>query len=180
MRIRKSESILLVIDLQDRLLPAVEGGEAVLASTATLVDVAHLVEVPVVATEQYPRGLGPTVPALRERLAQDPIVDKLDFSALSDGRLLALPQSARRQWIVAGAETHVCVQQTVFDLLEAGRQVFVVDDAVGSRRPRDKELALQRMQRNGAEIVTREMVLFEWLERAGTPLFKEISKQFIR
>ena len=101
-------------------------------------------------------------------------------SALSDGRLLALPQSARRQWIVAGAETHVCVQQTVFDLLEAGRQVFVVDDAVGSRRPRDKELALQRMQRNGAEIVTREMVLFEWLERAGTPLFKEISKQFIR
>ncbi|HAS86036.1 MAG TPA: hydrolase, partial [Candidatus Competibacteraceae bacterium] len=81
---------------------------------------------------------------------------------------------------VVGTEAHVCVQQTVLDLLAIGRQVFVVDDAVGSRRSRDKELALQRMQQNGAEIVSREMVVFEWLEQANTPVFRDVLKRFIR
>ena len=95
-------------------------------------------------------------------------------------RLLAHPLAARRQWVVVGTEAHVCVQQTVLDLLAQGRQVFVVDAAVGSRQVNDKTRALARMQQNGAEIVTPEMVAFEWLAQANTPLFRQVLKEFIR
>ncbi|ERI52180.1 hypothetical protein N878_20175, partial [Pseudomonas sp. EGD-AK9] len=90
------------------------------------------------------------------------------------------PGGARRQFVVMGAETHVCVLQTVLGLLAAGREVFVVDEAVGSRTPRDKALGLARMQRAGATIVSREMVAFEWLEQAGSELFRQVSREFIR
>lgn len=180
MRIKPSQSLLLVIDLQGRLLPAIDDGDNVLASAIWMVDVAQAIGVPVLATEHCPQHIGPTEPGLRARLPDGAIVEKTHFSAVSEGALLQTPGAERQQWVVLGTEAHVCVLQTVLDLLAAGRQVFVVDNAVGSRRARDKELALQRMQQNGAEIVTREMVAFEWLEQANTPVFRDVLKRFIR
>ena len=180
MRIKASESVLLIVDLQSRLLPAIHEGESVLSQAAWLVDVAQALGVPVLATEHCPQRIGTTDPEFRARFPANCIVEKTRFSAVTDGLLLKAAAAERPQWIVAGTEAHVCVQQTVLDLLANGRRVFVVDEAVGSRRPRDKELALQRMQRNGAEIVSREMVAFEWLENADNPMFREVLLRFIR
>ena len=180
MRIDPSSSLLLVVDIQSALLPAIDGGEALLGHTGWLIDVAQTIGIPVLATEHCQQRIGVTDARLRDKFRPEAIVEKEHFSAVSEGTLLRAPDAERRQWIVTGTEAHVCVQQTVLDLLAAGRQVFVVDEAVGSRRPRDKELALQRMQQNGAEIVSREMVAFEWLEKANTPLFRDVLKRFIR
>lgn len=180
MLMRTDRSVLLLIDLQERLSPAIHEGAQVLDNALWLTRVAQRLAVPVICTEQYPQGLGPTLPALRTLLPETAMVEKIHFSAVPEGGIFAAPGGDRAQFVVTGTETHVCVQQTVLDLLAAGRQVFVVNEAVGSRRPRDKELALQRMQQNGAEIVSREMVAFEWLEKANTPLFRDVLKRFIR
>lgn len=180
MRIKVSDSLLLIVDLQGRLLPAIDEGETVLFHATWLVDVAQTLGVPVLATEHCPERVGLTDSALRERLAADCIVEKTHFSAVTEGALLRAAAAGRTQWIVVGTEAHVCVQQTVLDLLAAGRSVFVVDEAVGSRRVRDKELALARMQQNGAEIVSREMVAFEWLDSAENPMFRDVHRRFIR
>lgn len=180
MRIKAAESLLLVVDLQERLLPAIDDGDDVMSHATWLVEVAQLIGVPVLATEHCPQRIGLTDQALRARLPAECIVEKTHFSAVPEGALLKAAGEGRRQWIVVGTEAHVCVQQTVLDLLVAGHSVFVVDEAVGSRRPRDKELALSRMQQNGAEIVSREMVAFEWLENADNPLFREALRRFIR
>lgn len=180
MRIQANHSLLLVVDLQGRLLPAIAAGDAVLAAGAWLVDVAQALGVPVVASEHCPQRIGLTEPALRARLTADDLIEKTHFSAVRDGLLQHPSATGRSQWVVVGTEAHVCVQQTVLDLLAAGQQVFVVDEAVGSRRPRDKELALARMQQHGAAIVSREMVAFEWLEHADHPMFREILRRFIR
>jgi nicotinamidase-related amidase len=180
MKIDAARSILLVIDLQARLLPVIENGATVLENASWLVDVAQTVGVPVRATEQYPQGLGPTETALRRRFADGTIIEKTCFSAVIGSALLASADAARTQWIIVGAEAHVCVQQTVLDLLSTGREAFVVDEAVGSRRAHDRDRALRRMERNGAEIVTREMVAFEWLARADTPMFRDVLERFLR
>lgn len=180
MRIKVSDSLLLIVDLQSRLLPAIDEGVSVLSHASWLVDLAQTIGVPVLATEHCPQRIGLTDSALRARLPAECIVDKSHFSAVTEGALLRAASADRTQWIVAGTEAHVCVQQTVLDLLAIGRSVFVVDEAVGSRRARDKELALMRMQQNGAEIVSREMVAFEWLESAENPVFRDVHRRFIR
>ena len=145
-----------------------------------LVQIAQRLDVPVLATEQYPRGLGPTHAELRTLLEDGCISEKLHFSCVAAGVCKIPLVSARRQIVVCGIESHVCVLQTVLELREQGKEVFVVADAVSSRDPDDKALALTRMRQNGAEVVSGEMVAFEWLKQAGTPLFKEISMQFLR
>ncbi|MCE1244377.1 hydrolase [Oryzomicrobium sp.] len=180
MLMRAPQSVLLVVDIQERLAPAIHDSDAVIANTAWLLQVAAKVGVPVLATEQYPAGLGVTVPALRGLIPAEAIAEKTHFSAVAEGNLFDLPGGERRQYVVTGTETHVCVLQTVMDLLAGGRQVFVVAEAVGSRKPADKELALERMRAAGARIVSREMVAFEWLHRAGTDLFRAVSRDFIR
>lgn len=180
MRIKPSESLLLVIDLQGRLLPVIEDGGAVVANAVWMIDVAQAIGIPVLATEQYPQGLGPTEETVRARLPAAAIIEKNHFSAVTEGALMQADAAGRRQWVVMGTEAHVCVQQTVLDLLSIGREVFVVEEAVGSRRARDKELALQRMRQNGAAIVSREMVAFEWLEQANTAVFRDVLRRFIR
>ena len=180
MRMKAGESVLLVVDVQEALLPAIHEGAALVEHIRWLIGVAQRLQVPVLATEQYPRGLGPTVPALGALLPQRLRVEKEHFSAVTEGRLLRAPGGERRQWIVCGTEAHVCVQQTVLDLLAADRRVFVVEEAVGSRAPRNRELALQRMRDHGADIVSREMVAFEWMERAGTDSFRSVLRDFIR
>lgn len=180
MLIDANRSVLLVVDVQERLLPAIHDGAQVLEHCLWLIRLGRRLLVPVVASEQYPQGLGRSVPAVREALPAEAFVEKVCFSCVAEDVLRALPLFERAQWVVAGTEAHVCVQQTVLDLCAAGKQVFVVAEAVGSRRPRDRELALERMARQGAQIVSREMVAFEWLRRAGTDLFREVNRDFIR
>lgn len=174
------KSVLLVVDVQERLLPAINDGAAVLANCIWLAGVARRLGVPVVVSEQYPSGLGPTASALKAALAEAHFVEKTHFSCVSDGCLEGTSVEDRRQIIVVGTEAHVCVQQTVLELRWQGKEVFVVADGVGSRKALDKELALQRMRAHGVEIVTREMVAFEWLKRSATDLFREVNRDFIR
>jgi len=172
----RDESRLLIVDMQEKLLPVINDQEAVLANCLKLIKAAKILEVPATVTEQYPKGLGPTVSAIAERLPHGP--EKIEFSCLNclDWNSTAADPEGRFKVVVAGIESHVCVLQTVLDLLSQGFRVFVAADAVGSRKPLDREIALQRMASSGAVITTTESVLFEWCERAGTPEFKEISR----
>jgi nicotinamidase-related amidase len=167
-------AVLLLIDLQERLMPVIHDHEAVVARAVRLAEAAQLLEVPIRATEQNPAGLGPTVAPLKAH--PQAILSKTTFSAAGDRGFSALLPPAAEQVVVAGVEAHVCVLQTVLGLRDSGHRVFVVADAVGSRDPADKAVALDRAGRNGAEIVTSEMVLFEWLRDARHPKFREVQK----
>lgn len=169
--IKRESSVLLLVDFQSKLMPAIEDGRAVTGNARRLIDAAEMLEVPILFTEQNARGLGSTVPELRSETGRR--ADKMTFDVCrTRGFLEALPD--RSDFIVSGCETHVCVLQTVLGLLRAGRQIFAVRDAMGSRRGESKETAIQRMERNGAEIVTTEMVLFEWLETAEDPRLRQV------
>ena len=163
---------LLVIDFQSRLMPAIDAGEIAVRNAGRLLDAARLLDVPVLATEQNPQGLGATVPSMRERLTAEHIIPKMSFDACRApgfvGRLDSPPRI-----VVTGCEAHVCVLQTVLGLLHLGRRVYVVRDAIGSRAAESKETAIRRMERHGAEIVTTEMVIFEWLGTADHPRFRD-------
>ena len=180
MLLARETSALLIIDLQERLLPHIDAAESVLAQTAWLLAVARRLGVPVVTTEQYPAGLGPTAASLRALLTQDEVVEKVHFSCVAEGSLQRHATWARDQFVVAGTEAHVCVLQTVLGLLGAGKQVCVLAEAVGSRKAADRELALARMRQCGAQIVSREMVAFEWLGRAATEEFRDVNRRFLR
>jgi nicotinamidase-related amidase len=170
--LRAESSALLLIDFQERLIPAIDGGDEVVAQAGRLAAAARLLGVPVLATEQLPERLGPTVAALRGLSAAT--IPKATFDACRDDAVSgALPRS-RETIAVAGCEAHVCVLQTAFGLLDAGFRVAVVRDAVGSRRPESKEAALVRLANAGAEIVTTEMAIFEWLGTAERREFREV------
>lgn len=169
--IAADRSVLLVIDFQARLMPAIAAGEAVVANARRLIDGAGLFHIPLVITEQNAAGLGGTVPELRRESAR--LAHKMTFDACRMPDFLpALPE--RAELVVAGCETHVCVLQTVLGLRDAGRRVYAVRDAMGSRRAENKEAALRRMERHGAELVTTEMVLFEWLGTAEDPRLRQV------
>ena len=169
----RGRSVLCLVDLQQKLMPAIAGGEEVVANAGKLLAAAEELHVPVLSTEQNPKGLGPTVPDLARPDGAHPVVAKMTFdSCHAAGVMDALPPG--HHVVVAGAEAHVCVLQTALGLLDRSRRVFVVADAVGSRRPESKEAALRRLERAGAEIVTTEMVIFEWLGTAEDPAFKSV------
>jgi nicotinamidase-related amidase len=180
MLMNAENSSLLVVDVQERLLPHIHGWQSLLDNVCWLVRVAKKAGVPTMLTEQYPRGLGHTSPQLLAELPGCPVGEKLHFSCVSAGCLDPLPGSERRQVVVCGIESHVCVLQTVLELRWQGKEVFVVADAVGSRDPENRTLALERMRQHGVEIVSREMVAFEWLHVAGTTLFRELNAEFLR
>ncbi|NBB84751.1 MAG: isochorismatase family protein [Bacteroidetes bacterium] len=168
-----ADSALVVIDIQERLAPAIHDSNRVVAAAGWLMDVAAHLKVPIHLTEQYPKGLGATVAALRSRVNAAHIHQKMHFSWWRAGGVADI--LTRDQVILAGTEAHVCVLQTALDLAEAGYHVFVVEDAVGSRRSSDKQRGLERMRAAGCAIVTREMVAFEWLEQAGTDAFRAVQ-----
>jgi nicotinamidase-related amidase len=180
MLISRAASALLIIDVQEKLLPAIDQGPQVFEHTEWLLRLAQKLGVPVAASEQYPQGLGPTVPALRERLPADAIAAKTHFSCVAAACLPVLPGGDRKQRVLAGIEAHVCVLQTALGLLRQGCEVYVVEEAVGSRRASDRQAGLARLRQEGVRIVSREMVAFEWLEAAGTAEFKDVSKAFLR
>ncbi len=168
--IDRETSALLVVDFQARLMPAIDDGAAAVANARRLLAAADMLGVPVLFTEQNARGLGATVPDLAPA-AEGRVLHKMAFDACRAGGLDAMPD--RPDLVVAGCEAHVCVLQTVLGLLDAGRRVRVVQDAVGARRAESKAAALRRMERHGAEVVTAEMVVFEWLGTAEHPRFRE-------
>lgn len=180
MLMNRETSVLLIVDYQERLAPAIHDGERVVANGVWLARVAARLKVPVVVTEQLPDKIGPTLPEVRAATEGAQYVTKACFSAQAEGRLAATALEGRRQVVVCGTEAHVCVQQTALELRWAGKEVFVVADACGSRDPANRDLAFARMRAHGIEIVSREMVAFEWLARAGTDLFREINRDFIR
>ncbi|MCK9387738.1 MAG: isochorismatase family protein [Sulfuritalea sp.] len=180
MLIDARNSVLLVVDVQGKLVPAIAGWQTLLDQVIWLIRVARRLEIPVLACEQYPQGLGPTHPAVAAELPTGCVAGKLHFSAVAGGCHGIDQAGGSAQYVVCGMETHVCVLQTVMELLAGGKQVFVVEEAVGSRRDSDKTLALARMRDAGASIVSREMVAFEWLRRSDSEVFREVSRAFLR
>ena len=169
-----ADSQLLVIDVQEKLVPHIAGCEVLLANCLKLVKAADVFNVPCLATEQYPRGLGRTVPELLGELPQP--IEKLRFSSAEVLLQAGAVSGERDQIVLAGIEAHVCVQQTALDLLACGFRVYVAADAVASRNTLDWKLALRRMADGGVTITTTESVMFEWCEVAGTDEFKQISR----
>ncbi len=180
MLIKARESRLLVVDVQERLVPAIHDHEQIVENIGWLMRIAGELEVPVLMSEQYPRGLGPTVPELRELMSEDDIVEKIHFSCAASPECRKKIDRRRRQIVIVGIEAHVCVLQTALGLLADSYEVYIVADAVSSRRAADAELALERLRRDGVRVVGREMVAFEWLHQAGTDQFRDISKRFLR
>jgi nicotinamidase-related amidase len=170
----------LVIDVQQRLAPAIEDGRVVVAHCVWLMQLAARLGVPTVVTEHCADKIGGSLETILAAAEGVQVVGKRRFSAWVDGCLDASAVSEREDVIVCGTETHVCVQQTALDLAHAGKRVFLVADAVGSRHRLDRELAMERMRFHGIEIVTREMVAFEWLESGDDPLFGEINRELLR
>jgi nicotinamidase-related amidase len=171
----QSDAVLLVVDVQER-INSVMADQAHLPRIELLVDACTALGVPVVATEQYPKGLGATVASLAGRLPAPPVVKDTFSCAREPASRAAITDTGRRQVIVTGIETHVCVLQTVLDLMASGLHVHVPHDAVNSRRPADRDWALRRMESCGAVITSTESALFELLERCGTDDFRAISK----
>jgi nicotinamidase-related amidase len=171
----RGDTGLLVVDVQAKLLPLIAGHERLVWNIRRLIDGAKILSLAVAATEQYPQGLGPTTQELVERLGTIPA--KLAFSCGECGSIFTEWRD-RGIWkvLVCGIETHVCVSQTVHDLLGEGFRVYVAADAVAARGAIDHEIALRRMDSSGATLTTTEAALFEWCERAGSPEFKQISQ----
>ncbi|MEQ8967138.1 MAG: isochorismatase family protein [Azospirillaceae bacterium] len=173
--IERAQSSLVVVDVQQRLLPAISRGAAALERIALLVRAAAALGVPVVATEQYPRGLGHTVAEVGLDDADAAVVEKTFFDAIRAPAVRdALMATGRPRPVVCGFEAHVCVLQTVLGSLREGWRPVVVADAVGSRRRADHEAALARLRAEGATVATAEMVVFEWLGTAEDPAFSAL------
>jgi nicotinamidase-related amidase len=175
MLLERAKSLLLLVDMQERLVPAMADAADVTARCGILLSAANALGVPVLASEQYPKGLGATIPDLAARAPRR--LEKLEFSAYANSAIKdELSRADRPQIVLAGVEAHVCVLQTGLELIAAGFQVFVAADAVASRRPESREVALHRIARAGATLITAEMALFEWLRSAAAPEFRMISK----
>jgi nicotinamidase-related amidase len=166
---------LLVVDVQQKLIGLINGHARIIWNIRRLIDGAKQLGLPIFASEQYPQGLGPTVPDLASRLEQ--VFDKTAFSCGGCDKLCKqLESHQRRKWLVCGIEAHVCIQQTVIDLLGEGFRIYVAVDAIGSRYKIDYETALRRLESSGATLTTVEGALFEWCEDSKSPAFKQISQ----
>lgn len=178
MLLSQTDSVLVVVDMQEKLLPAMSGGDDILRTQSVLLEAARRLDVPCLVTEQYPKGLGDTVVDLQPALAGYPVFEKTTFSCLgAEGFVDALAATERRQVVLVGIETHVCVLQTALELLEQGYAVHVVADAVSSRTGRNRDLGLARMAAAGVVLPCMESVVFEWLRVAGGEDFKVLSKR---
>ncbi len=177
MRILAEETMALVVDFQERLLPVIDQSEELLRRSGILVKGLKALGIPMVVSQQYTKGIGMTVPAIAEAVGEDfAYLDKLAFSCAEDEQLLAkLREIGRKNIILCGIEAHICVLQTAIDLLAMGYQVILVEDCIGSRKENDKAVAIRRAEAEGAVLTTYEAILFELTRVAKTDLFKTIS-----
>ncbi len=175
--LRSADSALVLIDIQEKFRPTIAGIDEVIRRAGILARAAARLGVPILATEQYPKALGPTVAELKQWLPDSQAyLPKMCFSSAACVPFRdALAATGRKQVLLAGIETHVCVMQTALELAASGYSVYVAEDAASSRNPADRQAALERMSRHGVERITTEMAVFEWLREAGTPEFKELQ-----
>lgn len=171
------DSVVMIIDVQEKLLNAVFNKASLEKKATTLANTAKILEIPVIVTEQYPKGLGATVESLKEALPENTqYFEKTAFSALENNDVLeALKNSGKKQVVIFGIETHICVSQTTNALIQEGFEVSVIRDACGSRSELEYLAGLERMKDNGAHVLTTEIALFEWLKGAKHPKFKEVQ-----
>jgi len=172
----QEESALMIIDIQERLVPAMPDNKKIIQNTNTIIDIANSLKIPIIVTEQYPKGLGNTILDINEHLDIVSVFEKTTFSGYTDKASNTLKQLGRKKIIITGMETHVCVFQTVRDLLANDYMVFVVGDAVCSRTKENYLNGLSLMSDMGAIITNTETVFFDIMKEAGTPLFKRLSK----
>ena len=176
MRIFLSDTVALVIDMQEKLFPHIDKHDRLLSNSKILLSGLNVLDVPIVITEQYPKGLGSTVKDISGLIKNFSPIEKLSFSCCGEKKFLETVQGyGKRNILIFGIETHVCVLQTVMDLIERGYHPVIIEDCVSSRKPSDRETALKRMAREGVIITTFESILFELCEVAGTDQFKQIS-----
>ena len=175
MLIRRADSLLLVVDIQQKLAPAIYDSERVVANSLRLLDGARQLGIPAFVSEQYVKGLGPSLDAIRNAAVDATFFEKTHFSCAAEPGVVDLLRAAKRpQIVLTGTEIHVCVLQTAFGLQAAGFEVYLVADAASSRTPENRSAAIERMRAAGIGIVTTEMVLFEWLHQAGTDDFRKL------
>lgn len=177
MRIPKENTAGLVIDIQERLFPHIHDHKTIARNTGILVEGLKVLGVPVLVTQQYTRGLGPTIPELLDLMEGFPLIEKTAFSCCDEPDFIKALADTHKQFIlIAGIESHVCVLQTAFDLFEKGYQPILVEDCVSSRKATDKSTSVNRMREEGAIVTSYESILFELCRYAGTDEFKSISK----
>ena len=172
----KENTILLVIDLQEKLMPAIYGSDKIIKNSKTLLKVFEMYGIKKIATEQYPKGLGQSVSEIKENLDDECIFSKTSFDAITDEVFSFLKENKITNVVITGAETHICVYQTVRRLLFEGYKVFVVEDAVSSFNEEQKKFGLKAMSDMGASLVNTEMIMFDLASNAKDENFKEISK----
>lgn len=175
-KLNRDDAVLFIIDIQERLVPAMKYGEKVIENNRILLQGAREMDIPVLVTEQYPKGLGNTVDDIKDFLGEAPIFPKNSFTAYINEIKEALEKLGRKKVIITGMETHVCVYQTSRDLIEAGYEVHIVKDAVASRTKDNYLNGLDQMKTMGAVINNTETVVFDLLKVSGTPEFKIMSK----
>jgi nicotinamidase-related amidase len=176
-RLKREETILMIVDVQERLIPAIHEGKLVARSCSVLAQVAQTLQIPVIVTEQYPEKLGATMPEIMGILDEYQPLSKKQFSSCTPEVMEVLKSTSERQTILlCGVEAHVCVQQTALDLLANNFDVFVARDAISSRTFANAEIGWQRMMRTGAIPVSVESALFELLQSADAPEFKDVHR----
>lgn len=176
--ITKDDSVLVIVDIQEKLVPAMPEGQRVIANCLNLIELAKLYNIPILVTEQYPKGLGHTIPKIKDALPDYNPTEKISFSCCRDDSFLArLRESGRTNVILTGMEAHVCVLQTCLDLLTASYNVHLVNDAVCSRAENNFSSGVELMRDAGTVITCTETVLFQLLKKAGSDEFKAISKR---
>lgn len=178
MRILAEDTLALVIDFQERLVPVIHNSEELLHNTEILVKGLKALEIPMLVTQQYTKGIGMTVPKIADAVGENfTYYDKVNFSCAEDEAILdKIAESGKNNIIVCGIEAHICVLQTVIDLIGKGYHVVLVEDCVGSRRESDRQTGIQRALAEGALPATYESILFELTRVAKTDVFKEISR----
>jgi len=175
--ISREGTVFVVIDVQEKLFPHIADKERILENIKKLIQFAEIMKIPIVLTEQYPKGLGRTVPDLKRLLPSIQPIEKIEFSCMKSEKFKeVLIKLKAKTLVIAGIETHICVAQTAIEGLDSGYRVYVVSDAVSSRSLDDRNMGLERMRQRGVTIGSTEMLIYELLEKAGTPEFKETLK----
>ena len=173
----KDETALIIIDVQERLFEKVEDRNRIADSICRLIRFANILGIPIILTEQYPKGLGPTIHRIRKLIPNVKPIEKIEFSCMASRKFRRrISEINVKNLVLTGIEAHICVAQTAIEAITSGYKVYVVYDAISSRHREDKAIAIERMKQYGAYMVTSEMLMYEVLRRAGTPEFKEILK----
>ncbi len=179
LKLKASDTALVIVDMQERLLPVIHDHEDIIANTRLLIHAARVLNLPVIATTQYSRGLGPTHPRILDLIETSPAIDKLTFSCFGAADFTpALAALGRRTLLLCGVEAHICVLQTGIDALTSGYSVHLITDATGSRTPRNADLGRRRLGQAGATLSSAEMAIYEALGASGTPEFKSLLPYF--